>query len=198
MYEAAAGVYELFRTYQAVGFTEDQALYLAGCVAFAVSNAMYQDHVREEGANQARAMLIKVAQDQAERLAERLRPRQWQVPPEWPGQSPSPADPYAERVAEMRRWGLLPRGVEQADPYAGLEPVTCGLCGLAVPMDISGGMIQAAASLIEECRTGIGHTHRFPGPKMSCAFCGGPLVEDDGRMVCPDHPSPPPQLGGMP
>jgi hypothetical protein len=191
-------------------------------------------------------MLIKVAQDQAERL----RPRQWQVPPDWPGQSPSspsPADPYAERVAEMRTWGLLPRGfpggwicprcrnivpyldtdgplpgvgtptpqhiVDECvrdhhaarlnpyaglpgpDPYAGTVPVTCGVCGLAVPMDISEGMIHAIAALYEECAT-IGHAHRFPGPKMSCLVCGGPLVEDDGRMVCPDHPTPPPTLGG--
>jgi hypothetical protein len=73
----ATMAHELFMTYRDVGFTDDQALYLTGCVVATISAAMQQAEVlgQVEATRQAawQATMDFVRQAQAERRAHPLR-----------------------------------------------------------------------------------------------------------------------------
>lgn len=249
MYESALGLKELFDTYVLVGFDDYQALELVKAVASAVAKAMHDSEVAEE-ANRLRAGVLEAAQEIASRMGQ--RPRQWGVPPGWPGQTPGssttmtgapvppggwmcprcrtivpmlpgdldhPPRPFEQTPEHIisecahdhhaTRWAAFaspspPVGLRPRDFEFQPEPETlaylCPRCGLGVPftMEEIKRPASPAFTLAEECDgTQQSHYHRFPMPAIRCFICGKPCVEDDGRMVCPDHPSSPPELGGM-
>lgn len=174
MLEAAMGMKELYDTYLTVGFDEAQSLELVKTVAAAIAKAMHDAEI-EDQRNELRAGMVRAAQDIANRMGQR---------PQWGTDRPFPFTRQA------------PQGLTN------LEGVVCGMCGLVVPMDVSTGYTTAVAALYNECTEAgnqPGHAHRFPGPVVRCMVCGGPCVEEDGMMVCPDHPAQPggPQLGGF-
>jgi hypothetical protein len=186
--ESAEAMHELYLAYMRAGFTHQDAVYLCG-VALAV-----------------------IAQtEHAAQLAEATR-----VGVEDIGRTAFSIDEAQRRAAVERRWPPRRQSCEACglDGYLrdqstldAVPALVCRFCGHRIPVD-QWGRRAAYIPVCAECGRQAGeHTFacsryetsqqayadRPPGTVVGpftfrCAICAGPLVEDDGRLFCPDHP----------